>query len=308
MAGVLAGKVVAVLGGDMRMLEHIRGAIADGAEARHHGCVPQAAEVAGGIACATVEQALAGAHIVSCPIPGVGVDAALYAPHAPAPIQLTAARLRLLAPGAVVFSGPMPHAMEGWAREAGVAALDYSEDDPLSILHAIPTAEGAIKVAVEHTAETICGMRTLCIGYGRVGVSVAAAFQAMHARVTVAARNPVQLARAESLGLDTVHTDRLAEVVGGYDLIVSSPTAKIVTAEVLAAVKPDALVIDLRSPPGSVEHEAGKALGKRIVWARAQAGTAPRTAGRNEWRVLTRIWGEMRGEGAALRGPHSPGA
>jgi dipicolinate synthase subunit A len=293
MAGALAGKVVAVLGGDMRMLEHIRGGLANGAEVRHHGCVPEAAAMQEARACATVEEALRGAIIVSCPIPGVGVDASLYAPHAPAPIKLTAEKLRLAAPGAVVFSGPMPHEMEAWAKEAGVKALDYSEDDPLSILHAIPTAEGAIRVAVEHTAETICGMKTLCIGYGRVGVSVAAAFQAMNARVTVAARNPVQLARAESLGLDTVHTDRLAEVVGDYDLVVSSPTAKLVTAEVLAAVKPDALVIDLRSPPGSVDHDAGKALGRRIVWARAQAGTAPRTAGRNEWRVVTRIFAEV---------------
>lgn len=295
MAGSLAGVVVAVLGGDMRMLEHIRGAIADGATVRHHGCVPEAAGVNGALAARTPAEALAGAGIVSCPIPGVGVDAALYAPHAPAPIRLTPDLLKLLGPGAVVFSGPMPAEMEGWAHEAGVRALDYSEDDPLSILHAIPTAEGAIKVAVEHTPETICGMRTLCIGYGRVGVSVAAAFQAMNARVTVAARNPVQLARAESMGLEVVHTDRLAEVAGQYDLIVSSPTAVLVTREVIAAAKPDALIIDLRSPPGSVDHPAGKELGRKVVWARAQAGTAPRTAGRNEWRVLTRIWGEMRG-------------
>jgi len=290
---MLARKVVAVLGGDRRMLEHIRGALADGAEVRHHGCVPDAAEITGALSCATPAEALAGAHIVSCPIPGVGVDAALYAPHAPALIRLEPVLLRSLTPGAVIFSGPMPATMEHWAAEAGVKALDYSEDDPLSILHAIPTAEGAVKVAVEHTAETICGMRTLCIGYGRVGVSVAAAFQAMNARVTVAARNPVQLARAESMGLGTVHTDRLVEVVGDYDLIVSSPTAKIVTAEVLAMVRRDALVIDLRSPPGSVEHEAAKALGRKVVWARAQAGTAPRTAGRNEWRVLTRLYAEL---------------
>jgi dipicolinate synthase subunit A len=295
MDGSLAGRVVAVLGGDQRMLEHLRGALADGAIARHHGCVADALSVPGAIAAATPAAALAGAHIVSCPIPGVGVDAALYAPHAPAPIRLTPDLLRLLAPGAVVFSGPMPAAMEGWAHEAGVRALDYSEDDPLSILHAIPTAEGAIRVAVEHTAETLCGMKTLCIGYGRVGISVAAAFRAMNARVTVAARNPVQLARAESFGFDTVHTDGLAAVAGDYDLIVSSPTAILVTREVIAASRPEALIIDLRSPPGSVDRLAGREFGRKVVWARAQAGTAPRTAGRNEWRVLTRIFREISG-------------
>jgi CPA2 family monovalent cation:H+ antiporter-2 len=142
-------------------------------------------------------------------------------------------------------------------------------------------------------ADTSDGQRTVSIGYGRVGVSVAAAFQALNARVTLAARNPVQLARAEASGLDTVHTDRLAEVIGQFDLVVSSPTAKVVTRDVLAAAKPGALVIDLRSPPGSVDHDAAKDLGTKVVWARAQAGTAPRTAGRNEWRVLMRIWGEI---------------
>lgn len=295
MTGSLAGKVVAILGGDTRMLEHIRGALADGAITRHHGCVAEAAGIAGAQACATPAEALTGADIVSCPIPGVSVDAALYAPHAPAPIRLHPELLKLLATGAVIFSGPMPAEMEHWAQAAGIKALDYSEDDPLSILHAIPTAEGAIRVAVEHTTETLCGMKTLCIGYGRVGVSVAAAFRAMNARVTLAARNPAQLARAESFGFDTVHTDRLIEVMGAYDLIVSSPTAKVVTRALLAAVKPGALVIDLRSPPGSVDHDAAKELGTKLIWARAQAGTAPRTAGRNEWRVLTRIWGEISG-------------
>jgi hypothetical protein len=44
-----------------------------------------------------------------------------------------------------------------------------------------------------------------------------------------------------------------------------------------------------------VDYEAAKMLETKAVWARAQAGTAPGTAGRNEWCVLTRIWGEITG-------------
>jgi hypothetical protein len=63
----------------------------------------------------------------------------------------------------------------------------------------------------------------------------------------------------------------------------------VVTREMIAATKPDAVIIDLCSPPGSVDFEAAKALNRKVVWARAQAGRAPRRAGYDEWQVLMRI-------------------
>jgi len=52
--------------------------------------------------------------------------------------------------------------------------------------------------------------------------------------------------------------------------------------------------MDLCSPPGSVDFDAAKEFNRKVVWGRAQAGTAPRSAGAHEWQVLMRIVRERR--------------
>jgi dipicolinate synthase subunit A len=49
------------------------------------------------------------------------------------------------------------------------------------------------------------------------------------------------------------------------------------------------VIIDLCSPPGSVDFEAAKELERKAIWARAQAGRAPKRAGYDEWQVLMRL-------------------
>jgi hypothetical protein len=54
--------------------------------------------------------------------------------------------------------------------------------------------------------------------------------------------------------------------------------------------------MDLASPPGGMDHDGARALGLNVVWARAQAGSAPRHAGHAQFRVMARIldaeWGD----------------
>jgi len=179
--------------------------------------------------------------------------------------------------------------MDEWAKAAAVKIIPYGTDDALSILHAVPTAEGAIRIAIENTEETLLGMDVLCIGFGRVGVSVAQAFEGMRSRVSVGARNPVQLARACAMNMTPIELRNLKSQIRNFGLIVSSATGRVLDKELLALTRPDVVIIDLCSPPGSVDFEAAKALQRKTIWGRAQAGRAPRRAGRDEWQVLMRI-------------------
>jgi dipicolinate synthase subunit A len=70
---------------------------------------------------------------------------------------------------------------------------------------------------------------------------------------------------------------------------VSSTSGRVLDKDLLALTRPDVVIIDLCSPPGSVDFEAAKALGRKVIWARGQAGRAPRRAGADEWQVLMRI-------------------
>ena len=179
--------------------------------------------------------------------------------------------------------------MVEWAKGTPVTLVDYGEDDELAILHAVPTAEGAIRTAIEHTDDTLLGMNVLCFGLGRVGLSVADAFRSMKSKVSLAARNPAQLARAWTLGFDPIHLRDVANDLQRFSLLVSSSSGRVVTREIIGGTRRDVVIIDLCSPPGSVDFEAAKALGRKVVWARAQAGRAPRRAGYDEWQVLMRL-------------------
>lgn len=287
--GELKGWTVAVLGGDLRMLEHMRLARLAGAKVQHYGSIPGAEGASGAPQAASLTDAIRGARIISCPIPGLGADDELYAKFTDEKLRLTTDVLKGAARGAMILTCYSTPRLDQWAQAASVKIIPYADDDALSILHAVPTAEGAIRVAIENTEDTLLGMDVLCIGLGRVGISVAQAFEGMKSRVALAARSPAQLARAWAMNTRPIELRDLKSHIGNFGLIVSSTSGRVLDQELLAATRSDVVIIDLCSPPGSVDFEAAKTLGRKVIWARAQAGRAPRRAGADEWQVLMRI-------------------
>ncbi len=270
------------------MLEIMRQARAAGATVKTYGGAPGAEAAAGRPPATSLAEAVQGAHLIVGPIPGLAADDALYAPFASDKLYLTADVFGGARPGALLLFGRASSGIE--KNAAGkVKPIGFGDDDALAILHAVPTAEGALKVAIEHTETTILGCPTLCIGMGRVGMSVAQIFKAVQADVTLCARNPSQLARAWAMGLRTIHLNELRDRVGEFPLVISSASGMVVTRAVLERTQEHAVIIDLCSPPGSVDFPAGEALKRNVIWARGQAGTAPRTSGYNEWQVIMRI-------------------
>ena len=287
--GELKGWTVAVLGGDLRMLEHMRLARLAGAKVQHYGLIPGAEVAAGQPQAASRVDAVKGARIISCPIPGLGADDELYAKFTSEKLRLTTEVLKGAAAGAMLLTCYSTPRMDEWAKATSVEIIPYGDDDALAILHAVPTAEGAIRIAIENTDDTLLGMNVLCLGLGRVGISVAQAFESMKSRVSLAARNPAQLARAWAMNAIPIELRDLKSHIGNFGLIVSSTSGRVLDKDLLALTRPDVVIIDLCSPPGSVDFEAAKALGRKAIWARAQAGRAPRRAGHDEWQVLMRI-------------------
>ncbi|MBQ4466296.1 MAG: hypothetical protein II916_10120, partial [Oscillospiraceae bacterium] len=102
--------------------------------------------------------------------------------------------------------------------------------------------------------------------------------RALGADVTVAARQPADRSRAELLGCRAVDFPQIE--AGAFDVLCNTVPAKVITREVLSAMQPEALVLDLASKPGGVDLDAAGELGKRVVWALSLPGkTAPVTAG-----------------------------
>ena len=135
--------------------------------------------------------------------------------------------------------------------------VSWQSAEQCKIPHAVPTAEGAIQIAMEELPITIHGARVLVIGYGRVGRMTAQRFQALGARVSVAARKYADLAWAESQGLGVEQTGRLLGWLCSYDLVINTVPARVLGEAELGDLKPGCLVIDLASNPGGAGETVG---------------------------------------------------
>ncbi|MDQ7828059.1 MAG: dipicolinate synthase subunit DpsA [Armatimonadota bacterium] len=283
----LRGRTVAVLGGDGREVEIARQAARAGAVVRTCG-LPVTGDVPGTPA-STVAEAVRDADVVICPVPLPAADGSLFAPHAPDPLVVNTATLRGVRPGAVLITGRASPQMAEAAQALHLRLREYEQEEDLMLLRAPAIAEGAIRVAIEHTEVTLHGHPCMVVGFGRIGPVLAATLRGLGARVTVAARNPAQLARAWAMGCAAVPLEALAERARDMCVIFNTAPARLFTREVLTRLDPQCLLIDLSGPPGAVDLAAAGELGVPVVWARGLGGRAPRTVGYSQWLGITRI-------------------
>ena len=98
--------------------------------------------------------------------------------------------------------------------------------------------------------------------------------------VTVCARRAEQRAVAESFGLRGAALSRLDALAPAFDTVVNTVPARVLTAPVLAALRPGSLIVDLASKPGGTDFDAARRLGHKAIHALSlPAVCAPETAG-----------------------------
>ncbi|MCR5718454.1 MAG: dipicolinate synthase subunit DpsA [Oscillospiraceae bacterium] len=212
--------------------------------------------------------------LLPMPVSDDGVQ--VNAPFSSKSIPL-AGLLPKLRPDALVFGGKFGAARELFTN-AGFPVIDYLDSEELAARNAIPTAEGAVQIMLEEMPRTIHGSRVLVTGFGRIGSRLAYILRGLGAEVTVAARHAADRTRAQMLGCEAVDYTQIR--ASQFDVLCNTVPAKVITAELLAAMQPDALVLDLASKPGGVDLDAAQQLGRRVIWALSLPGkTAPVTAG-----------------------------
>ncbi len=272
---MLRAKNIWVAGGDPRQAA-LAALLADDGHSVH----TYALEQGEGMEC---ELSMAGADRADCvvlPLPAAGADGALNAPLAAGSHGLEEV-LDALRPGQLVCAGMVGEGLKAMAAERGLVLRDYFAREELAVLNAIPTAEGAIQIALEELPITLHDARALVIGFGRVGRALAPRLRALGARVWVSARRYEQRAAAEGMGLGSEGVDHLPDWLCSYDLVFNTAPGLVLGVEELAALKEGALVIDLASRPGGVDMESAAALGVRVIWALSLPGkVAPVTSGR----------------------------
>ena len=202
----------------------------------------------------------------------------VHAPLCRESISLTRV-LEHMRPGQILCGGLVPEEVRRAGEERGLRIFDYYAREECMVANAVPTAEGAVQVAMEQLPFTLHSARVLILGFGRVGKLTAHRMDALGARVTVAAKDYADLAWAAAYHYESIRLEELSCELGGFQLIVNTIPAQILDAQRLCWVDPEVFILDLASAPGGVDPAAAEEMGLHILQAPGLPGrTAPVTA------------------------------
>ena len=225
-----------------------------------------------------VEAAVLYSDAVILPLPSVRTDKSINAPLATRSIFFSESEQESLCEKPV-FAAMRDRLLRAYPKLEGAAVYDYAARDDFAILNAVPTAEGAVELAMSAYEGTIFGSRSLVVGFGRIGKLLAKMLSSLGSEVTVCARKPADFAYIEALGYRPKNTQTLSFACG-YDLIFNTVPALIFDEKLLRNTDKTALLIDLASLPGGVDFESARTLGIDARRALALPGKcAPKSAG-----------------------------
>ncbi len=272
---------IGILGGDMRQTALARRLSNMGFETAAWG-LPSDGDLGGSVRCGDWRGAVAGSRAVILPLPasvdGVRVNASLTSGY-----ELRMSHLmNELSADTLLIGGKFDFGIKEAAKENNILLLDYFECEELQIKNAVPTAEGAVEIAMREMPITLFGAKTLVCGYGRIGKVLARLLRSIGAEVFVSARRPEDLAFAAVSGLSPVRfgSKEFRDVAAHADVIFNTVPAKILDKALIDSLENCHLIVDLASGKGGTDFTAAASRGIKAIHALSLPGkVAPFTAG-----------------------------
>ena len=210
--------------------------------------------------------------VVLLPLPITRDGVHLFAPESKEPIALEDL-FRSISSCSLIFGGNVKEISDE-------RLIDYGKCEEFAVMNAVPTAEGALLLALQNGVCTVFGMRVGVIGYGKVAFATAKLFRAAGAEVTVFARKTQARAEAHMMGYTARPLTALSECAGEYELLINTVPARIFNRDILSRVSKEARIIDLASAPFGLDFEEAREFG---VYAECASGLPgryfPETAG-----------------------------
>ncbi|MDR0286984.1 MAG: dipicolinate synthase subunit DpsA [Clostridiales bacterium] len=280
-------KKFAIAGGDLRNIKLAGMLEKEGYEVFTFG-------LAGGamgekiVKCNEAKEAIGQCDIVIGPVPFSYDGKTLNAPFHSCPIPLE--DIWDSATGKWLIAGVISKEVEDIANVKKIKVFDLMEREDMAILNAIPTAEGAVQIALEEMPITLHGCRVLVTGYGHVGRVVANKLNSLGAKVTVAVRKSRDNAWLETETIGHIEYGKLPERMEKYDLVINTVPAQVIGKKILEKVRNDTLIIDLASKPGGVDFDFAASNKIKVIHALSLPGkVAPVTAAGNMQKVIFNI-------------------
>ncbi|HEO8418962.1 dipicolinic acid synthetase subunit A [Niallia sp. FSL W8-0635] len=291
---MLKGMKIAVIGGDARQLEIVRKLTEQqailsliGFEQLDHAFTGATKEKIDNVDFSKIDA-------IILPVKGTDLNGQVDTIFSNEKVFLTKEILEKTPEHCTVYSGITNEYLNLLIKETKRKLVQLFDRDDVAILNSIPTVEGTIMMAIQHTDTTIHGSKVIVLGLGRVGMSVARTFHALGAKVKVAANQSEHIARIIEMGLTPVHLDDLQIAVEDIDICINTIPHLVVTSEVIEKMPLHTLVLDLASKPGGTDFQYAEKRGVKALLAPSLPGiVAPKTAGNILADVLAQLLAEQ---------------
>jgi len=290
---MLTGVQIVLLGGDARQLEVIRKLTELDATVTVAGFDQLHTPLDGAIRAEMGADLFVSADALVLPAVGTDDDGTISAVFSDRELILTEEHIALLPKHCKVYAGMAKPYLRQICERQGIALVELFDRDDVAIYNSIPTAEGAVMMAIQNTDITLHGSSCMVLGIGRTGMTMARTLQGLGAKVKVGVRREEHFARASEMGFEPFYITSLQQYVSNIDLLFNTIPTMIVTAQIIANLPSRAVIIDLASKPGGTDFRFAEKRGIKALLAPGLPGiVAPKTAGRIIADCLSRLISE----------------
>lgn len=287
---MLTGIKLAFVGGDARIIEVIKYAIELDASIVLIGFDQLDTPLADTVKADLAPDVFRDVDAIVLPVTGMDDAGHVESRYSSQDLVLEEVHFQTLPKRPLVFTGIARKRLSEVCQQHGLRLIKLMELDEVAIHNSVPSAEGAIQMAMEHTDITLHGSHSVVLGFGRCGITLARMLAGIGANVSVCARKESDLARIREMGLKPYAMSEIHKAVGDSELIFNTIPYPVLTAEVLTRVPKTCVIVDIASKPGGTDFRYAEKRGIKAMLAPGLPGiVAPKTAGRILARTLCRI-------------------
>src|SRR5699024_4248288 len=109
--------------------------------------------------------------------------------------------------------------------------IDYFKREEMQVLNAIPTAEGAIQIAMENLPITLLDSKIMVLGFGRIGKALSSLSHRIGADTYVATRNFGDIAWIENLKYNPVLLKDMDDILYKMDVVFNTIPIRTLTED-----------------------------------------------------------------------------
>ena len=264
-----------ILGGDKRSLELGNLLVKDGKDVCFYGFEKLNQNKYESI---NLKESIEYADVIIGPLPFSTDNINVNAPLANEEIPINKI-FNLMSEKQIIICGKLTTEHENELKNKNLKSADYFSREEMQVLNAIPTAEGAIQIAMEKTPITLHNSNVIVLGYGRIGKVLSKMLYGIGAIVYVEARSYSDLAWIKNNGYIPIHQKELKTYLPRMNIVFNTIPQMILNKELLKSVDSSCIIIDLASKPGGVDFEAALAMDIKAISALGLPGkVAPITA------------------------------